>query len=364
MNSKSILILINIKKGFENMGIKKIIALILTLTMVLGLSTACDSSTGSSQSGGQASSDEYPQNNLRIIVGYSAGGSSDKLARILQPFLEDELGVSVVVENMPGASGQIAATTLMRENADGYTLLAVNAPGIYYTIAMQDTVYGKDDLYPVWVESNDPIVLLTMNGSAWNNLNDFIDDARANPGKYSLGFAAGGGQQAIALWLKENLNLDINLVSYDGGSASSAALLGGHVDAICGDAYARVDLVGEAKCLAIASDVDNAAWPDAPSFNEQLESYGAKLPDAEFQARYGAYWVQKKFADEYPDRLDKLIAAFERVAKNEEYIKMLKDSGVYDSMVLESGKGYSDSFKDSCQVVIDVVAPLLESANN
>ncbi len=340
---------------------KKILAILLTIIIMTGIFVGCsnNSTEGKTPS---SDSDDFPKENIRILVAYSAGGSSDKLARILQPFLEKELGVSVVVENMPGASGQIAATNLMRQAGDGYTMLAVNAPGIYYTIAMQDTVYKTDDLYPLWVESNDPIVLLAPNKSSWNSLGDFIEDAKANPGKYSIGFAAGGGQQAIASWLQQNLSLDIKLVSYDGGGAASAALLGGHVDLIAGDAYARVDLVGEAKCLAIASENKNNAWPDAISFNEQLKDYGLELPDPEFQARYGAYWVKQEFIDKYPERAEKLIAAFEKVAANEEYIKILKDSGVYDSMVLKTGKDYVDDFRNSSKVIEDIIPKLLESA--
>lgn len=340
---------------------RKILAMLLMVIIMAGIFAGC-SNNSAEVNQPTSDSDDFPRNNIKILVGYSAGGSSDKLARILQPFLEKELGVSVVVENMPGASGQIAATNLMRQDGDGYTVLAVNSPGIYYTIAMQDTMYKTEDIYPLWLESNDPIVLLTLNKSSWNSLGDFIEAAKANPGKYSIGFAAGGGQQAIASWLEQNLSIDVNLVSYDGGGAASAALLGGHVDIIAGDAYARVDLVSEAKCLAIASENKNTAWPDATSFNKQLKDYGLELPDPEFQARYGAYWVKQEFIDKYPKRAEKLIAAFEKVAANEEYIKLLKDSGVYDSMVLKSGKDYVDSFRSSSKVIEDIIPKLLEPA--
>lgn len=305
--------------------------------------------------------DNFPKNNIRMIVAYSAGGSSDKLARMLQPYLEKELGVSVVVENMGGASGEVAATNLMRGKADGYTILAVNAPGIYYTIEMQNAIYSAEDLYPIWVESYDPIVLLTLSTSPWSSLSDFIEDAKTNPGKRTIGVAAGGGQQAIALWLQKTLQLDVNIVNYDGGSGASAALLGGHVNAIFGDAYARIDLVKDAKCLGIASERGNYAWRDAVSFNKQLQSYGVALPEKEFQSRYGCYWVQSKLLTDYPGRAETLIEALERAAKNPDYIQLLKDAGVYESMVLEPGPHYANQFNAAYQVVVKEVAPLFKS---
>lgn len=336
----------------------KLCAMILAITVLV---VGC---TNNKPNLDTSSYDNFPDKNIKIVVGYSSGGSSDKLARIVQPFLEKELGVSVVVENMPGAGGQIAATNLMRQDADGYMILAVNSPGIYYTVALQDTAYAYDDLYPLWIESYDPIVLLTLNDSEWTNLADFIEAAKSNPGKYSVGFAAGGGQQATAAWLKENMNLDIKLVSYDGGGNTSAALLGGHVDAIFGDAYARVDLKTEAKCLAIASESPNTVWENASTFNEQLKEYSLELPEPEFQVRYGAYWVNKKFVEDYPERAKKIVSAFEDVSKNEEYIQLLKDSGVYDSMVLIPGEDYMEQFKKSSKNIENLIPGLLGSDNN
>ncbi|QNL44048.1 tripartite tricarboxylate transporter substrate binding protein [Oscillibacter hominis] len=345
---------------------KRLFALLLTLAMCASLLAACgnggSSSGGSSASGsGDASStggDAYPEGTITITVAYSAGGSSDKLARMVQPYLQDELGVNVVVENQGGASGQIAAESFLRKDPDGYNLLAVNAPGIFYTVALQDTTYDYGDLVPVWVESYDPIVMLALNASEFNTLGDFIEGAKDNPGKYSVGYAAGGGQQATALWLKDNLDLDIKLVSYDGGSDASAALLGGHVDVIFGDAYARVDLVTEAKALGIGTAEANTAWPDAVSFNEQLKAYSVEMPSDEFQARMGCYWVSKDFVDQYPDRYQKLISAFEKACANEEYIQTLKDANVYDSAVLASGATYSQQMEQMADEVETVVAPL------
>lgn len=340
---------------------KKLYALVLVLSMSILMLTGCGNSNDPSGSGTTTGNSDYPNDTITITVAYSAGGSSDKLARMVQPYLQEALGVNVVVENQGGASGQIAAETFLRKDPDGYALLAVNAPGIYYTVALQDTTYGYDDLVPLWVESYDPIVMLAMNDSELNSLGDFIETARANPGAYSVGYAAGGGQQATALWLAENLDLDIKLVSYDGGSDASAALLGGHVDVIFGDAFARIDLVSEAKALGIGTDQENSAWPEAVSFNEQLEPYGVALPSEEFQARMGCYFVSAEFKEQYPERYEALVDAFEQACADEEYIQLLKDANVYDSAVLEAGDDYMDQMEQMATEVEEVVAPLFSA---
>lgn len=345
---------------------KKLFAILLAFAMVLSIAACGQTATEEpktdtpEQTESTEPTDNFPEDNITITVAYSAGGSSDKLARIAQPFLQDELGVNVIVENQGGASGQIATEAFLAKEADGYNLLAVNVPGIYYTVALQDTSYDYDTLVPVWIESYDPIVMLVLNGSPYNTLADFIEDAKANPGKLSVGFASGGGQQATAMWLAKNLDLDIKQVSFDGGSDASAALLGGHVDAIFGDAAARADITSEAKALGIGSPEKNAVWPDAVCFNKQLKEYGVQMPTDEFQARMGCYFVSKEFVEKYPARYEKLIAAFEAVKGNSEYIQMLKDGNLYDSCILASGANYSEKLQSMADEVQNVVAPMFK----
>ena len=354
---------------------KRVLSVLLSLAMVSAALAGCGSS-GTSDAGGEAAEeteeeeaaeeeaaaeeDDFPKDNITITVAYSAGGSSDKLARMVQPYLEDALGVSVVVENQEGASGQIAAEAVMRGNQDGYQILAVNVPGLYYTTTFQETTYTDDDFVPLWIESYDPIIALALKDAEFDDLGGFIEAAKANPGKYSMGYVSGGGQEATAFWLQKNLGLDLNMVSYDGGSDASAALLGGIVDVIISDAYARASLVPDAKALGIGTTKPNTVWPDAVPFNEQLAAYDLEMPSDEFEARMGCYFVTKAFADEYPARYEKLVAAFESAAADETYIQALKDGNVYDSMVLESGEEYADALETMKAEVKDVVAPLLD----
>jgi hypothetical protein len=118
--------------------------------------------------------------------------------------------------------------------------------------------------------------------------------------------------------------------------------------------------VPEAKALGIGSPVTNAVWPDAVSFNEQLKAYNVQMPTDEFQARMGCYFVSKEFVEKYPERYEKLIAAFEAVAQNDDYIQMLKDGNLYASCVLESGAKYSDKLVSMADEVKNIIAPMFK----
>src|SRR5699024_379986 len=211
-------------KNFS-LGGRKMKNFFFTLFIIVLIATGC------SNSDNEDSSDDFPNKPITVIVGYSAGGGSDTVVRLLKPYLEEELGTSITVENVPGAGGMIGATTLDREEADGYTLGNINQPALNFTIALEDTNYDQGDLIPLWAEVKDPNIWLTKKESSWDTIKDFIEDAKENPGEYKVGVVPSGGQQANALWLKDKFDLDFRTVNFDGGSDAGAALLGDQVDA-------------------------------------------------------------------------------------------------------------------------------------
>jgi tripartite-type tricarboxylate transporter receptor subunit TctC len=326
------------------------------------LFTGCSTNTGGDQQAddNQKTADDYPTKPIRIIVGHSAGGGNDRAARILQPFLEEELGTSVVVENIDGAGGMIAATTIVRDEPDGYYIGAMNQPHLNFSMALNDTIYEHGDLIPIWIEVKDPIIFAVKKDSPWNDFEDFINAAKDNPGKYAIGVVANSGQQANALWLQSKLGLDHKVVTYAGGSQAAAALLGGHIDAIYGDAFSRYDMRDELKCLGIASTESSPLWPEGKPFNEQLKPYGLELPVSEFGARFGAYWVRKELKEQYPERYEILKTAFQNIAANEEYRKKMDEAGQTPVLVLEDGEAYQDGFLKELNVIKEELVPLFE----
>lgn len=310
--------------------------------------------------------DDFPTRPIHIIVGYKAGGGTDRAVRLIQPFLEEELGVEIVVENIDGAGGLIAATTLLREKPDGYTMANFNQPHISYGMITQKTPFKFTDLAPMWIEVKDPIIFVVPKDSPWNDLSDFVSAVKASPGKFSVSVTGISGQHANALWLKEKLDLDFKIVTYSGGSAAASAMLGGHVDACFGDALSRYNLREELKCIAIASPEPSPLWPEGQPFNAQLKQYELQMPTDEFQARFGAYWVPTKFKEQYPERYKKLVDAFSSATSNPKYLEMAVKGGFEPVLVHEEGTGmmgkknYQQMFQSEYSVIEEEIAPLFE----
>ena len=307
-----------------------------------------------------AQTQEWPTRPIRIVVAYSAGGGTDRAARLLQPYLEKEIGESVIIENLPGAGGQVAATSVYRRKPDGYTILAINQPHLNVSIALGNAVYKNDDFIPFWVEVISPVVAIVMNDSPWNNFVDFIEAARDNPGRYAISGTQMSGQVGIPLYIADKLGLDINIVSYGGGAPAAAALLGGHVDMCFGDALGRYDLRDEVKALGIASVEPCSLWPEAKHFNEQLKQYNVQLPSPTFLIRYGLYAVRKEFKEEYPERYEKLVQSFKAATKNEEYLATTKKIGMEPILVFESDpEKYQEIFSKDYDALVRDLLPLI-----
>ncbi|MDR1827714.1 MAG: tripartite tricarboxylate transporter substrate binding protein [Methylobacteriaceae bacterium] len=313
-----------------------------------------------------AVADDYPDHSLRIVVGYGPGGGSDRTTRTLQKYLEKQFGKEVVVENMAGAGGLVAQTALARSKADGYMLTNINFPAFAYGVVMQKPPFTFKDLIPMWVEVCDPIILAVKKESPWNDFADFVKAVKDAPGKYSVSVASMGGQHANALWLRKNLGLDYKIVPYNSGGEAASALLGGHVDAVFGDAVSRADMRDLLKSLAVVDDKPNPIWPEGKPLYEQLEQFKVELPVKAFQARFGAYWIKAEFKEKYPDRYKKLVDVFKAATSDPEYKEMAEKSGITPSLLnvegtgLDGGFNYQASFEKEYSVIESDIVPLFE----
>ena len=119
---------------------------------------------------------------LQILVGYPPGGSTDSFARLLSVPLQAVAGRSVVVRNVPGAGGQIAATALLREGADGSAVLAINQPDLNLAIARGAGGFKASDFRVIMVDLHEPRVFLVKNDSGIDSFVKFVEQAKAKPG--------------------------------------------------------------------------------------------------------------------------------------------------------------------------------------
>lgn len=223
-----------------------------------------------------ASAQTYPAQPVRLLVGLVAGGASDILARLIGHWLSERLGQPFVIDNRPGAGGNIAAEALQRSPADGYTLfMAASANAIGVTLYDNQ---GFRNVVPVGMITQEPILLSVNPALPAKTLPEFIAYAKANPGKLSMASPGNGTLPHIAGEIfKVMAGVDMVHVPYRGGAPAMTDLVSGHVQVAFMGPAASIELVraGRVRALAVTSDTRSPALPDVSTVAEVLPRYEA-----------------------------------------------------------------------------------------
>ncbi len=219
-----------------------------------------------------AQSDNYPGKPIRIVVGFAPGGATDGIARLIAQQLNEAWGQPAVVENRPGAGGNIGHEQVARAAGDGYTLLFTSAP-----LAINPSLYpslGYDslrDFKPITLVATVPSVLVVPASSPMRTFADFLARARARPGGLTYGSAGNGTPQHLAMeLLKSMAKIHLVHIPYKGGAPAIADLIGGQTDAMfAATPEAAPHLAsGRLRALAISSPTRAATLPDVPTVAE------------------------------------------------------------------------------------------------
>ncbi|MGH8764907.1 MAG: Bug family tripartite tricarboxylate transporter substrate binding protein [Burkholderiales bacterium] len=169
----------------------------------------------------------YPTKPIRLIVGYPPGGSGDFTTRLIADELSKNLGVTVVVENRPGAGGSIASEFVARSPADGYTLLNQGNHAINKSL-YKDLRYDEKDFVPICRVANGATVLVVNNDTPFKSAKELIAYAKANPGKLFLASAGVGSAPHLASVAFESAaGIKFSTVQFKGGGPASQSLLAG-----------------------------------------------------------------------------------------------------------------------------------------
>jgi tripartite-type tricarboxylate transporter receptor subunit TctC len=178
-----------------------------------------------------ASAQAYPMRPVRIIVGYAPGGATDIVARLIGQWLSDKLRQSFLIDNRPGASGNIGTEAVVRARADGYTLLVATS-----TNAINTTLYDKlnfnftSDIAPVARIGYAPLVVVVHPSIPAKTVPELIAYAKANPGKLNMGSPGNGTAPHVAgEMFKMVAGINMVQVQYRGSAPAIADLLGGQV---------------------------------------------------------------------------------------------------------------------------------------
>jgi tripartite-type tricarboxylate transporter receptor subunit TctC len=226
-----------------------------------------------------AAAQTYPSRPVHIIVGFPPGGGGDIVARLIGQSLSERLGQPIVIENRPGASGNIAAEAVVRASPDGYTLLLVTAAN-----ASNATLYEHlnfdfiRDIRPVASLTRDPFVMVVNPSFPAKTVPEFIAYAKANPGKINMASSGIGITTHIFGELFMIMaGIDMIHVPYRGGAPAITGLLGGQVQVYFSPLPEPIEQIksGRLRALAVTTATRVAALPDVPSIGDFVPGYEA-----------------------------------------------------------------------------------------
>jgi tripartite-type tricarboxylate transporter receptor subunit TctC len=247
----------------------------------------------------------YPTQPVRLIVGVTAGGSADIVARLMGQSLSERLGQPFIIENRPGAGGNIGTEVAVRAPPDGYTLLIV---GVWN--AVDATLYDKlnfnfiRDIAPVASVVSLPLVMVVHPSFPSKTVREFIANAKANSGKINMASAGSGSPNHVAGELfKMMTGINMVHVPYRGAPPALTDLIGGQVQVMFATTGAAIEYIkaGKLRALAVTTAARWAGLPEIPTVGEFVPDY-----EASYWAGIGA---PKNTPVEVIDRLNDQINA-------------------------------------------------------
>jgi len=226
-----------------------------------------------------ARAESFPARPVRIVVGFAPGGGADIAARLMGQWLSERLGQQFIVENRPGAGANIAMDAVAKSVPDGYTLLLVS-PGA----AINATLYEKlpydfvRDFAPISGFLRAPNIMVLNPGVPAKTVPDFIEYAKANPGKVNMASAGNGSSVHVSGELfKLMAGVDLTHVPYRGAGPMLSDLLGGQVQVAFPDIGSSLEHVkaGKLRAIGVTTASRSEALPDVPSVGEFVPGYEA-----------------------------------------------------------------------------------------
>lgn len=298
---------------------RKFLIMLLIITMTMGLVVGCSGSTDEEPNGEDGASEEavdFPNGPITMIVPWSPGGSSDIGARMVQPYLEEKLGVAVTVTNPTGASGWIGWEQLLAKEADGQTIAMVNFPTLFPgyldpSLGRESTI---DDFQMLANHVTDYCVIAVRNDDdRFSDIESFVEYAKENEVTVSTA-GIGSDDHVLIEKLKEAADLKLTMVPGDGWKDGYAALLGGHIDA----SVANVGEVlvpqneGELTTLVVFSQERSEFFPEVPTWNETFDSEIVSSSQRGFAVKAG---TPQEIVDILADALEYAIKDQEQIDK-------------------------------------------------
>jgi tripartite-type tricarboxylate transporter receptor subunit TctC len=287
-------------------------AAIAACVMLLGAMSACLA---------QSSAPAWPTRTVKVVVPYAPGGVTDTMARVTADRLGKMLGQTFYIENRSGAGGAIGIDFALHSPHDGYTILFVGSTLFTVLPLAQKVDYAPlTDLVPISITGTNGLVLVAAKDAPYSTLREFIDYARARPGKitYSSGGPATNNHLPMA-YLAGLEHLDMVHVPFRGGQQALQAVLAKSVDVHFGNSSDVIGPVrsGEVKALAVSTRQRMPQLPDVPTVAETIPGY-----------EYVAWNGYAAASDFPPEAIARLVAALQVIARDAEVIKLFANLGI------------------------------------
>jgi tripartite-type tricarboxylate transporter receptor subunit TctC len=247
----------------------------------------------------------YPTRPVRLIVGFAPGGGADLVARLMGQWLSERLGQPFVIENRPGAGGNIAAEAVVRAAPDGYTLLlTLDANAINATLYDKLNFNLTRDIAPVAGIIRAPFVMVVNPSFPATTVPEFIAYAKANPGKINMASGGiGSGNHMAGELFKIMAGVNLVHVPYRGEALAFPDLLGGQVQVMFANMLASIDHIkaGKFRALAVTTATRSEALPNIPTMADYVPGY--------VSVTWDGVCVPKNTPTEIIDKLNKEINA-------------------------------------------------------
>ena len=307
----------------------------------VGLAACGGVTTGSSGGDG-----DYPSGPISLVVGQDAGGSTDLIARAVADGAQDAFGVSMPVENQPGANGAIATQQVAGQEPDGQRLVLLNASLITITslVVPEDEAVTLDDLDVIMGLSRDDYIMVANADTGYET----VDDIAADSGDLTYGTAGiGTGSQLAQLLLFNEAGIEGSEVPFDSGSPALTAVMGGQVDVATiqvGEAMPQIE-AGTVTPITIFSDERNEYLEDVPTAQEE----GYDVPVAQYRAVALPAGASDEVKDTLREGLEEIVASESYQEFNESnYLTPVEISGEeVEAQWTELAETYAQQVEDN-----------------
>lgn len=309
-------------------------ALILSMSVI----TACGGGKDTATSANETKAAGFPKKPITLIVPFAAGGGTDSTARALAKAAEKHIGQPITVVNKTGGGGSVGMTEGANANPDGYTVTVVTVElATLAHLGLSPLTY--ESFKPIAMMNYEPAAITVRADSPWKTAKEFLDHAKANPGKVKLGNSGTGAiWHLAAAAVEKNAGVTFNHIPFEGAAPAITALMGGHVDAVPvspPEVKAQVE-AGKLRSLAVVDDKPAAVLPGVKTLKEETG----------VQFAYFGTWRGLGVPKNTPDDIvQSLSSAFLKGMQEPDFIDYMGKNGL--SIATKDSKAFGDYLKEN-----------------